>query len=209
MKLFYIPGACSLAPHIILEEIGLPYHLERVDLKSKKTEHGDDFLAINGKGYVPALMLDSGRILTECTVVSQYLAGLKPEANLLPVSGEAHYVVLEWMSFIATELHKSFASMFNPAQSADWKSAVVHSLTQRLDWLVTQLADRDFLVGEHFTIADAYLFTILNWSNILEFSLERWPAIRAYLASVAHRPATIAAMKAEGLLSIWRGQMAD
>ncbi|WP_437614959.1 glutathione transferase GstA [Erwinia sp. V71] len=200
MKLYYCPGACSLAPHIVAEEAGLAVSLTRVDLKTHLTEAGDDFYAINSKGYIPALQLDSGKLLTEGAVISQYLADQKPEAGLLPASGEARYEVLEWMSFISTELHKNMGALFNPALTPEWKAAVTANLNKRLDWLASALGDNSWLNGDRFTIADAYLFTVLGWSGIVGLSLDLWPALQAYRANIAQRPAVIKAMKAEGLI---------
>lgn len=200
MKLFYTPGACSLAPHIVAEEAGLSVSLTRVDLKTHLTEAGEDFYAINSKGYIPALQLDSGRVMTEGAVISQYLADQKPEAGLLPASGEARYQVLEWMTFISTELHKNMGALFNPAITPEWKAAVTANLNKRLDWLASALGDNSWLHGDGFTIADAYLFTVLGWSSHVGLSLDSWPALQAYRANIAQRPAVVKAMKAEGLI---------
>lgn len=200
MKLYYCPGACSLAPHIVAEEAGLSVSLTRVDLKTHLTEAGEDFYAINSKGYIPALQLDSGRVMTEGAVISQYLADQKPEAGLLPASGDARYQVLEWMTFISTELHKNMGALFNPAITPEWKAAVTANLNKRLDWLASALGDNSWLNGDRFTIADAYLFTVLGWSGHVGLSLDSWPALQAYRANIAQRPAVIKAMKAEGLI---------
>ncbi len=200
MKLYYCPGACSLAPHIVAEEAGLSVSLTRVDLKTHLTEAGDDFYAINSKGYIPALQLDSGRVMTEGAVISQYLADQKPEAGLLPASGDARYQVLEWMTFISTELHKNMGALFNPAITPEWKAAVTANLNKRLDWLASALGDNSWLHGDRFTIADAYLFTVLGWSGHVGLSLDQWPALQAYRANIAQRPAVVKAMKAEGLI---------
>ncbi|WP_342608290.1 glutathione transferase GstA [Vibrio tritonius] len=200
MKLYFTPGACSLAPHIVLEELGLSHELDQVDLKSKKTQSGADFLALNAKGYVPALQLDNGHLLTEGLVISQYLADLKPEAGLIPAAGEERYQLQSVMVFISTELHKPMGSMFNPAQSADARQAAEATLTKRLGWIVEQLGDNDYLFANQFSIADAYLFTVLNWANIVKFDLTPWPALAAFSARIAQRPAVQAALKAEGLI---------
>ncbi|MEI2265841.1 glutathione transferase GstA [Erwinia sp. CGal63] len=200
MKLYYCPGACSLTQHIILHEAGLPHELESVDLQTKTTSGGKDFFTINSKGYVPALALDNGKILTEGVVISQYLADLKPESNLLPAEGEARYEVLEWMSFISTELHKTLGTLFNPAVKGEWREAVVAQLTRRLEWLAEALGEKTTLNGKHFTIADAYLITVLNWSRFVDFDLGKWPAIQRYMTNLAQRPAVQAALKAEGLI---------
>ncbi|WPC75004.1 glutathione transferase GstA [Vibrio porteresiae] len=200
MKLYFTPGACSLAPHIVLEELGLSHELDKVDLKAKKTQSGADFLALNAKGYVPALQLDNGHILTEGLVISQYLADQKPEAGLIPAAGEERYQLQSLMVFISTELHKPMGSMFNPAQSADARQAAEATLTKRLGWIVEQLGDNDYLFANQFSIADAYLFTVLNWANIVKFDLTPWPTLAAFSARVAQRPAVQAALKAEGLI---------
>jgi len=201
MKLFYTPGACSLSPHIALEEIGATFTLERVDLKTKKTESGADFTTINCKGYIPALQLDDGSLLTEGTVIAQYVADLKPESGLAPLAGTAdRYRLMEWLSFISTELHKPMGSLFNPAQSADWKQAATGNLNKRLDWLSGALAGKNWLMGDKFTLADAYLFTVLGWSKVVGFSLDNWPDLQAFAGRVAARPAVQRAMKAEGLI---------
>lgn len=200
MKLYISPGACSLAPHIVLLEAGLPFELERVDLKAKVTASGADFTAINSKGYVPALALDNGQVLTEGAAILQYLADQKPEANLAPAAGTlARYQLQEWLTFISSEVHKPLATMFNPAQSADWKAAVSATLSKRLDWLSAQLEGKEYLLANQFGVADAYLFTVLNWSNFVGFSLANWPLVQAFMARVAARPQLQAALKAEGL----------
>lgn len=201
MKLFYKPGACSLSPHIALEEIGATFTLEKVDLKTKRTESGADFTTINSKGYIPALLLDDGSLLTEGTVIAQYVADLKPEAGLIPAAGTAErYKVLEWLSFLSTELHQPMGALFNPAQTPDWKQATVMTLNKRLDWIASALAGKTWLQGEQFTVADGYLFTVLGWSKVVGFPLDSWPELQAFSARVASRPAVQRAMKAEGLI---------
>ena len=201
MKLYYAPGACSLAPHIVLNELGLPHRLIRVDLKTGKTEQGDDFRAINPKGYVPALELDSGERLTEAAVILQYLADSVPAAGLAPAAATAErYRLQEWLNFIATEIHKGFSPLWNAAIGSDEKQRVVDRLGARLDWLATQLEGRDFLAGNTFGVADAYLFTVLNWGQWLGVDIARWPALKAYSARVAVRRGVRAALLAEGLL---------
>lgn len=201
MKLYYKAGACSLSPHIALLEAGLAFELEAVDLKTKLTASGADFTAINSKGYVPALVLDNSKVLTEGAAIVQYIADLKPESGLAPANGsEARYELQSWLSFISTELHKPFGSLFNPAQSADWKAAAQALLNKRLDWVATQLGEREFLLGDRFTVADGYLFTVLGWANIVGFSLDAWPNLQTYLARIGARPKVIEALKAEGLI---------
>lgn len=201
MKLYYKAGACSLSPHIALLEAGLTFELEAVDLKTKLTASGADFTAINSKGYVPALVLDNGKVLTEGAAIVQYIADLKPESGLAPANGsEARYELQSWLSFISTELHKPFGSLFNPAQSTDWKAAAQALLSKRLDWVATQLGEREFLLGDRFTVADGYLFTVLGWANLVGFSLDAWPSLQTYRTRIGARPKVIEALKAEGLI---------
>lgn len=201
MKLYFKAGACSLSPHIVLEEAGLKYEAEAVDLKSKTTASGADFLQINANGYVPALQLDSGEILTEGPAIVQYLADLVPAKKLAPANGSIErYRLQAWLTFIGTELHKSFTPLFNPAASDDWKKAAVANIERRLDYVDQELAGKSYLTGEEFTVADAYLFTVLGWTKFIKLDLSRWNHVVAYAARVAARPAVQAAMKAEGLL---------
>jgi len=201
VKLFYSPGACSLSPHIALLEAGIPFTLVKVDLKSKKVESGEDFNGVNGKGYVPALQLDNGQILTEGPAIVQYIADQKPATGLAPAVGTIErYKLQEWLNFISSEIHKAIGSMFNPAQTADWKEAVKAALSKRLDWLSKQLEGKQYLMGEKFSVADGYLFTILRWAKIVGFDLGKWPVIQQYVARVGQRPKVLEAMKAEGLV---------
>ncbi len=200
MKLYFTPGACSLAPHIVLEELGFSYEVEQVDLKTKKTKSDQDYLTINAKGYVPALQLDNGHILTEGLVISQFLADQRPEANLIPQDGEERYQLLSLMVYIASELHKPMGSMFNPKQTAEVRSSTEKLLTKRINWIVEQMGNHDFVYGNTFTIADAYLFTVLNWANIVKFDLSVWPTLQEYTKRIAQRPSVQAVLKAEGLL---------
>ena len=200
MKLFYKPGACSLSPHIVLEESGLPYESESVDLKTKVTASGADFLAINPKGYVPALLLDSGELLTEGPAIVQYLADQVPAMRLAPANGTLErYRLQSWLTFIGTELHKSFSPFFNPAAGDDWKTIARANLERRLAYTDAQLAGKSYLLGEDFTVADAYLFTVLSWAKFIKLDLAQWPNLSAYQARVAARPKVQAALKAEGL----------
>jgi glutathione S-transferase len=200
MKLYYAPGACSLSPHIALREAGLKFDLEEVDLGAKKTKSGADFNAINAKGYVPALALDSGQVLTEAAVVAQYIADQKPEANLLPRAGSPErYRALEWMNYIAAEVHKGFGPLWSDATPAAYKDTVKDNLARKFAYLDKQLAGRKHLLGDQFSIADGYLFTILGWAKYHGISLEAYPNVTAYQARVAARPAVQAALRAEGL----------
>jgi glutathione S-transferase len=201
MKLFYSPGACSLSPHIVLCELGLPHELLKVNLATQQTEDGRDFTTINPKGYVPALQLDNGELLTEGPAIVQYLADLQPAANLLPAAGTlARVRVQEWLTFIGTELHKNFTPLFKPTAAADWKTAARSSIERRFTYLNDILNSRDYLTGSEFSVADAYLFTVINWTFFLKMSLAEWPALVDYHHRIATRPAVQTAMRAEGLL---------
>ncbi|MBZ9664714.1 glutathione transferase GstA [Pseudomonas sp. LMG 31766] len=201
MKLYYKAGACSLSPHIALREAGIEFEMEAVDLQTKHTESGANFMQVNGKGYIPALQLDNGKVLTEGAAIVQYIADLKPESGLAPTNGsEARYELQSWLSFISSELHKPLASMFNPAQSQDWKAAAQALLNKRLDWLVGELGESEFLLGDRFTVADGYLFTVLGWAGPVGFSLAPWPSLQAYRSRIGTRPKVIEALKAEGLI---------
>jgi glutathione S-transferase len=200
MKLYYAPGACSLAPHIGLREAGYQFDLEQVDLAAKKTKSGADYTKINGKGYVPALQLDSGEVITEAPVILQYIADQKPESGLAPKAGTMErYRTQEWLNFVTSELHKGFGILFNPALPENARPAVVDRLGQRLDFLAKQLDGKPYLTGDKFTAPDAYLFTVLSWAPHLKISLDRWPTLKAYVERVAGRPHVQAALKAEGL----------
>ncbi|HSU64139.1 MAG TPA: glutathione transferase GstA [Burkholderiales bacterium] len=201
MKLFYSPGACSLSPHIVSREAGIPVELQKVDLKAKKYDGGADYTKINAKGYVPALQLDSGQVLTEGPAIVQYLADQKPDARLAPKPGSfERYQLQEWLNFIGTELHKGFSPLFRPNTPDEYKRIAKENLATRIDWLDKQLDGRDFLMGKNFSVADAYAFTILSWSKPLQIDLSRWPNVTAYLARVGARPRVQEALKAEGLV---------
>ena len=202
MKLYYSPGACSLSPHIVLLEAGLPFETETVNLKTKKTGSGENFTAINPKGAVPALKLDDGQVLTEGTAIVQYLADQKPESGLAPRAGTfARYRLVEMLNYIASEVHKGFGPLFNPNITPEWKAATLAALAKKFDWLSTHLAGKTFLLGDSFTIADAYLFTVLSWSGHTQIDLGKWPVLAAYHARVGQRPKVQDAMRAEGLLT--------
>jgi glutathione S-transferase len=202
MKLFFSPGACSLASHITLYEAGLPFTAEKVDMRTRKTGDGQDFAAINPKGYVPALRLDDGEYLSEGPAILQYIADRKPDAQLAPPAGTLpRYRLIEWLSFIATELHKGFGPLLRPGAAEDVKTAAVDKLGQRLAYTANHLASRQYLVGEHFTVADAYLYTILTWTRLVGIDLAAWPVLAAYRDRIQQRPAVQAARKAEGLTS--------
>jgi glutathione S-transferase len=201
MKLYYYPGACSLAAHIVLREAGYAFELDKVDLAAKITANGEDYRQVNGKGYVPALRLDNGQVLTEDAVILLYLAEHKPGLGLAPPAGTLeHYRLLEWLNFIATELHKTLGALYNPQVVGAWRDHQVALFGRRADWLEARLNGREWLMDEGYGIADAYLFTILNWCAYLKLDMQRWPALQAFVARVAARPAVRAAMQAEGLL---------
>ena len=201
MKLFYSPGACSLSPHIVSREAGIPVELQKVDLKARRYDGGADYTKINAKGYVPALQLDSGQVLTEGPAIVQYLADQKPDARLAPKPGSfERYQLQEWLNFIGTELHKGFSPLFRPNTPDEYKRIAKENLATRIDWLDKQLDGRDFLMGKNFSVADAYAFTILSWSKPLQIDLSRWPNVTAYLARVGARPRVQEALKAEGLV---------
>lgn len=201
MKLYFAPGACSLSPHIALREAGIPFTLVKTDTKTKKIEGGGDYLAINSKGYVPAIEIDNGQVLTEGPAIVQFIADLKPESNLAPKAGTLErYRLQEWLNFITSELHKGFSPLFSPDTPAEMKETVKKKLGQRFDWIVAQLGDKPYLTGDTFTIADGYLFTVLNWGQWVGVDLAAWPALKAYHARVASRPSVVEALKAEGLM---------
>ncbi|MDB5765077.1 MAG: Glutathione S-transferase [Herminiimonas sp.] len=201
MKLYFSPGACSLSPHIVLREAGLAFDLEKVDLGSKNTAGGKDYRTINPKGYVPALQLDNGDVLTEGPAIVQYLADQVPAKKLAPAAGSMErYRLMEWLNFISTELHKSFGSLFNSTAPEETKQLARENLARRIEYVAARIKDSAYLTGNQFTVADAYLFTVLGWSNHLKFDLSRWPAVQAYMERIAARPAVHAAMVAEGLI---------
>ncbi|WP_253384374.1 glutathione transferase GstA [unidentified bacterial endosymbiont] len=200
MKLFYKPGACSLASHIILRESGKDFTLDGVDLMKKCLENGDDYLAINPKGQVPALLLDDGTLLTEGVAIMQYLADSVPDRQLLaPVNSISRYKTLEWLNYIATELHKGFTPLFRPDTPEEYKPTVRTLLEKKLQYINESLKDDGWICGARFTIADAYLFTVLRWARAVKLNLEGFEHITAYMDRVATRPAVAAALKAEEL----------
>lgn len=200
MKLYFSPGACSLAPHIVAHELGLAIETEKVDGKAKKTASGADFWAINPKGYVPALALDDGQILTEGPVISQYLADQKPGSGLVPANGTLErYRLQELLGYINSEIHKTYSPLFNPATSDETRNERKEYLKKRYAYLEGILGKSDYLTGDTFTIADAYLFTVTNWAGFVKLDISGFPALSAFQARVAARPAVQAAMKAEGL----------
>jgi glutathione S-transferase len=200
MKLYFTPGACSLATHIAFKEAGLAFEPVKVDLKAKKTAQGADYLAINPKGAVPAIGLDNGETLTEVAVTLQYVADQKPGAGLIPAAGTlARYRVLEWLNYISSEVHKGFGPLWNPKNSDEVKKAARDGLASKFDFLSKVLAGKTFLAGDSFGVADAYLYTILNWGQWTDIDMAKWPVLAAYMARVAARPGVHAALVAEGL----------
>jgi len=200
MKLYYATGACSLSPHIALREAGIPFDLVKVDLRAKRTEAGDDFKAINPRGYVPVLELTDGRRLTEGPAIVQYIADSAPQHELAPAAGSFdRYRLQEWLNLISTELHKQYSPLFDPAADDAVKARQRERIGTRLDWIQADLGPRDYLMGK-FTVADAYLYTVLRWSRLVGIDLARWPALVAYQARVEARPAVQAALRAEGML---------
>lgn len=200
MKLYYSPGACSLSPHIVLRELGLPFDLEKVDGKAGRTEKGADYRSVNPKGTVPALELDDGQRLTEGAVIVQYLADQKPEAGLIPAPGTLErYRVQEWLNYVATELHKRFSPLFSPRAPAEWKDALRDQLGTQLDYVSRALDGHPYLMGDRPTVADFYLFVILSWGRAVQIDIGRWPVLKDYWKRIAARASVQAALGAEGL----------
>jgi glutathione S-transferase len=201
MKLYYYPGACSLAPHIVAREAGIPLSLEKVDLANRTTETGANFATVNPKGYVPALGLQDGSVLTEASAIVQYLADRQPGTNLAPAHGTMErYRLLEWLGFISTEIHKGFGPLWNPATPDAVKAATKERLAARFAYLDEILARQPYLMGETFTIADAYLFTVVNWTNFHAVDISPFPNLKAFQARIASRPSVQQALEAEGLV---------
>jgi glutathione S-transferase len=201
MKLYYFTGACSMSPHIVALEAGVAITLVKTDVKTKKTAEGADYLSINSKGSVPALQLDDGRVLTEGPAIVQYLADLKPDSKLAPKAGTfERYQLMEILNYITSEIHKTFSPLFNPATTPEGREATIATLGKKFDWISGFLGNKTYLLGDTFTVADAYLFTVVNWSHFVKVDLSKWPALVAYQARVAARPKVQEALKAEGLL---------
>lgn len=201
MKLYYAPGACSQSPHIALREAGLAFTPIKVDLKAHQVEGGGDFYAINPKGYVPVLELDDGTRLTEGPAIVQYIADQVPATQLAPPNGTiARYKLQEWLNFITTELHKQYSPLLDSSSTEEVKTKQRDKIAKRYEWVAQQLADRDYLTGSTFTVADAYLFTVTNWARSTGVELTRWPALQAFMKRVAARPHVQATLKAEGLV---------
>ncbi len=198
MKLYYSPGACSQNPHILLREAGLKFDLVKVDLSTHKTEKGADYYGINPKGYVPALELDNGELLTENPAIAQYIADQKPDKKLAPANGTLErYRLQEWLGFIGTEIHKPLSALFNPAASEAEKKAVNERVGKRLEFVTKKLEGKQYLMGEQFTAADSYLFVMLQWCQYLKVDTSRFPALKPYHERIAARPAVKATLEAE------------
>ncbi|MET0528356.1 MAG: glutathione transferase GstA [Microvirga sp.] len=201
MKLYYSPGACSLAPHIVAREAGLPISLEKVDLSKHLTETGENYRAINPKGYVPAITIEDGSLLTEAAAIIQYLADQKPASGLAPAHGTTErYRLIEWITFISSEIHKGFGPLWNPATPDAMKAATKERLATRFAYLDEVLGKQPYLTGETFTVADAYLFTVVNWTNFHAIDISSFKNLAAFQARVAARPKVQEALAAEGLL---------
>ena len=201
MKLFYSSGACSLSPHIVAQEAGIELRLQKVDVKTKTIASEGDYFAVNPKGYVPALELDDGQVLTEGPTIVQYLADLKPESGLAPPAGTlARYRLQEWLGYINSEVHKSYSPLFRPDIPAETRAERLAYLNKRYTLVEKQLTGRPYIFGDNFTVADAYLFTVSNWAGAVKLDLSAFPNLRAFQERVAARPAVKAAMKEEGLI---------
>lgn len=202
MKLFYSPGSCAMSPHIVLSEAGGAYALDRVDLASKTTETGRPLKEINPQDAVPVLLLDNGETLTEGAAIVQYIADQRPEAGLLPPAGTLERArVQQWLNYIATEMHKAHVPLFKADYPQASKDIAIANVKRAYDFVSEALSDRTYLTGDGFTVADAYLFTIVNWHNFIGLDLSPWPVLVAYQARVAARPAVKKAMHEEGLLA--------
>ena len=200
MKLYYAPGVCSLSPHIVLEEAGLKHSLVKTDIRAKTVEGGSDYKKTNPLGYVPALELDDGTILTEGPAIVQYIADKVPEKKLAPANGSLErYKMQSWLNFVSSEMHKGFSPLFNPAMPDEAKKIARERLTARLEHVDKHLAGHDYLMGKMFSLPDAYLFTVLRWTVPNKIDLAPFPHLQAFMKRMEARPAVKAAMKAEGL----------
>jgi glutathione S-transferase len=201
MKLYFSPGACSLSPHIALREAGVDFELEQVDLRSKQTKSGADFRKVNPKGMVPVLQLDSGDTLTEGPAIVQYIADQNPASGIAPPLGSiARYHLMEWLNFITSELHKNFTPLFKPTTPDEYKKMARDNLAERYAYLDEKLAGKNYLMGERFTVADGYAFTVSNWTRVLKIDLAPWPNVTAFMERVRARSKVQEALQAEGLI---------
>lgn len=200
MKLYFLPGACSLSPHIVLRETGANFELEKVNLQEKKTGDGGDYLEVNPKGQVPVLELDSGETLTEGPVIVQYLADQNEAAGLAGAPGTMErYRVQEWLNHITSELHKNYSPLFRPNTPDAYKDIARENLGKRYNWIDEHLVGKPYLTGDKFTVADAYLFTVTRWAPRVGIDTAMWPNVTAFMDRVAARPKVQEALKAEGL----------
>lgn len=201
MKLYYAPGTCSLAPHIILRETNTPFELVKTDIRAKKTEDGRNFLDINPNGYVPVLELDDGTRLTEGAAIMQFIADRADATSIAPPNGTLErYKMQSWLNFISTELHKGFSPLFNPNMPENGKAVARENLLKRIKFVDEHLAKNEFLMGNSYTVPDAYAFAVLSWTRPLKIDISEFKNVTNYLAKLAERPAVKAAMKAEGLI---------
>lgn len=202
MKLYFSPGACSFSPHIALREAGVDFELVKVDLKNRKlAADGSDYLAVSPKGYVPVLELDNGERLSEGPAIVQYIADLKPELGLAPAAGSfERYRLQEWLAFINSEVHKGFSPLFRPTTPEETKVAAREALANRLAYIAGHLAHSDYLLGKQFTVADGYLYTVLNWGQWVGVDIKQWPSLAAFVEHVANRPSVVTARAAEAAL---------
>jgi glutathione S-transferase len=200
MKLYFATGACSLAPRIATHELGFAVDFEQVDIREKKTKSGKDYWTINPKGQVPVLELENGERLTEVPVILQYLSDQKPAAGLSPAAGAPErYRMLEWLNFVTSDMHKTYGPIFRPTTPDEFKKLSREVIGRRLEWLDKQLAGKQYLMGDKFTLADIYMFVVLRWSPVVGIDLGKWPNVKAYADRVAARPKVAEALKAEGL----------
>ena len=201
MKLYYAQGVCSLSPHICLREAGLKFELVKVDIRAHRLDDGGDYLKVNPNGYVPVLELDNGERITEGPAIVQFIADLAPAARLAPPNGTLERTRLQsWLNFISAEIHKGYSPLFNPAANDDFKAWQRQRLEERHQWLAREMVGRQYLMGEQFTCADAYLFTTLGWMGFVGLDLASFPTLMAYRERVASRPRVREALKAEGLI---------
>ena len=200
LKLYYSPGACSLSPHIALFEAGLPFEIEKVDTKAKKTASGANYLDINPNGYVPALQIAEGKVITEGPAIVQWIADQAPQSHLAPANGTWERTQLQqWLNFISTEIHKSYSPLFSAEVPDAYKTMTKDKLFKRYAYVNEQLKGKQFLLGNHFTVADGYLFTVTNWANFLKLDLSEFREVAAFSDRVNSRPKVLQALKAEGL----------
>lgn len=200
MKLYYAPGACSQASHIALREAGLDFQLEKVDLRQKMTASGEDYRQINPLGYVPALVLDNGDIITEGPAVMQFIADHAPTDCLLPAAGTARYRAIGWLNFVATEVHKTCSPLFSPVLTEEQRKPIIDRLSARLDMLEHHFRTNSYLLGAQFSVGDLYLFVVTGWFSRMNIALKKWPHIERFREVIAARPAVQAALEAEGFL---------